>query len=70
MLTSPSDVPGQCPSTVYPDLSTISKPNVWDIYFAQVVGMQMHPGYEYPMSVQDCATYADNMLRERQKRCL
>ncbi len=41
----------------------------WDIYFAGLVHMTMHPGYQKPgqirPSLEDMATLADKMLEYR-----
>lgn len=40
----------------------------WDMYFATVVGMQMHPGFRTDPDLARCAYFADRMLIERRKR--
>ena len=38
----------------------------WDIYFATIVGMQLHPGYTRegtePLTIEQCAQLADKMM--------
>ncbi len=45
---------------------------VWDIYYASIVAMTIHPGYTKenanPMNLKDAALFADLMLKEREKR--
>lgn len=42
----------------------------WDIYFASVCAMCLHPGNrEFGMSIAECAKLADEMLHERLARC-
>lgn len=49
-----------------------SREIAWDIYFANVLGIQYHPANpaHSRMSVADCARVADLALHERDKRCL
>jgi len=44
----------------------------WDMFFANVVAMQYHPRnpVESRQSLSDLAAIADQMLVERNKRCL
>ncbi len=44
----------------------------WDIFFAGVVSINLHPGTTrdkaQPRSIEECAQIADQMLAERVKR--
>jgi hypothetical protein len=45
---------------------------VWDLYFAQVVGMNLHPGTTRDnareMTLEECADLVDKMLEVRKCR--
>lgn len=45
---------------------------VWDLYFASVVTMSLHPGYEREganrLTLRECADLADRMVRLRGER--
>jgi len=45
----------------------------WDMYFASIVAMQYHPGYNRegvaPMSLEECAEVANYMIKEREESC-
>ena len=45
---------------------------VWDLYFASIVGFTAHPGYEREgtkkPTVAEAAAIADQMMAERNKR--
>ncbi len=44
----------------------------WDLYFASIAAMSLHPGYNRgnveKLDIKDCAKIADEMLKEREKR--
>ncbi len=44
----------------------------WDIYFAGLVAMTLHPGFQRPdvkkPSIFECANIADEMLKEKSCR--
>ena len=46
---------------------------VWDLYFAGLVAMTLHPGFNregtVKPTIEDCAETADQMITERNKRC-
>lgn len=44
----------------------------WDMFFANLVGIQYHPAnpIESRQSLSDLADIVDQMMEERQKRCL
>jgi len=45
----------------------------WDIYFSTIMGMQFHPGYNRenatPLTVEQAAKLATEMILERRKVC-
>jgi hypothetical protein len=56
------------------DNETIMRRAAWDMYYAAAMGMAMHPGTTRdaakPKSAAECANIADEMLRERDERCM
>lgn len=40
----------------------------WELFFAQVVGMQLHPGFRGEPDLARCGYLADRMLMEARKR--
>jgi len=47
------------------------KQMAWDMFYANLVGIQYHPGnqHENRLSLDHLASIADRMLIERDKRC-
>lgn len=44
---------------------------VWDYYFAAIVGWQFHPGnHREPLTLEECAEFVNNMMKVRAEKCL
>lgn len=50
----------------------MTRQEAWDVYFATVVGMSVHPGYQREgtdqFTLAQCANLADRMLEYRDER--
>lgn len=57
-MSDPSQV---CPQDAQEQLA-------WDVFFANVVAMQLHPGFRAEPDLARCGYLADRMLMERRKR--